>query len=614
MIFKRPPHDGSPARTGHGSDVSRVGQSVAILLVATGVCLSLVWGLNALGLNTANTIVLVLGLSIAVVLVRDRALRLTMDRLRREIAVQKSELGEAIEASRAKSEFVANMSHEIRTPLNGVIGMTELLRESSLDSVQREDVDALSASGDALLSVISDVLDFSKIEAGRLELDPTDFDLRDAVGEACKLAGQVNSAGLHIGQEIDPEVPVMVHGDRARLRQILLNLLSNALKFTAAGEVMVKVRRQEEDRLHFAVSDTGVGIDRDRASQLFEAFVQADQTTARLYGGTGLGLAISRQLVQHMGGEIAAEPRPGGGSVFWFTAELPEVTPGAAAHTPVSETSRGERPRSSTSMPLDRGPLVLIVEDNKINRLVAEALLAKLGVRTALAHSGREGVEMASAVHYAAILIDCQMPEVDGFEATRQIRLAENGNGHHVPIIAMTALTMPGDRERCLAAGMDDYLSKPIRGGELDDIMRRWLPGDELQAEASQGARDDGPSSNGASDESEEVLDQATIVQLQDTLRPEMRRQLIDTFEEQLDQCVDDIAIAVERGDRGEVRRVAHLLKGSSASLGANRLRLCCRRLEHTGRQADANVNEEQIAELRALAAEGRKALREQLA
>jgi two-component system, sensor histidine kinase and response regulator len=294
MISERQRHDGSRVHVRRGGSVRHVGRSAAVLL--TG---------------------------FVVALLRDRALRLTSDRLRRDIAEQKSALGEAIEAARAKSEFVANMSHEIRTPLNGVIGMTELLRDSTLDSVQREDVDSLSASGDALLSVISDVLDFSKIEAGRLELDPTDFDLRAAVEEACKLAEHANHAGLHIGQEVDPEAPAIVHGDRARLRQILLNLLSNAVKFTAAGEVLVRVHRQEDGRMHFVVSDTGVGIDRGRASQLFEAFAQADQSTTREYGGTGLGLAISRQLVQHMGGEIGAEPRRGGGSVFWFTADLP---------------------------------------------------------------------------------------------------------------------------------------------------------------------------------------------------------------------------------------------------------------------------------------------------
>jgi two-component system, sensor histidine kinase and response regulator len=269
---------------------------------------------------------------------------------------------------------------------------------------------------------------------------------------------------------------------------------------------------------------------------------------------------------------------------------------------------------SATSPPTDRGVLVLVVEDNKINRIVAEALLAKLGVRTALAHNGREAVEMASAGAYAAILIDCQMPEVDGFEATRQIRLAENGNGHHVPIIAMTALAMPADRERCLAAGMDDYLSKPIRSGDLDEVIQRWLPGDQPPAEASVQGNGDGSGSNGASAAPEEALDPAIIVQLRDTLQPEMRQRLIDTFEEQLDRCVDQIVIAVRHGDHLEVRRLAHLLKGLSASLGANRLWLCCRRLEHTGRQADPVVDEEQIEELRVLAAEGRKAVRKQLA
>lgn len=264
--------------------------------------------------------------------------------------------------------------------------------------------------------------------------------------------------------------------------------------------------------------------------------------------------------------------------------------------------------------PADRRPWVLIVEDSRVTSRVAEALLAKMGVRTVLAESGRAAVEMASAGKYAAILIDCQMPDVDGFEATRQIRTAENGNGHRVPIIAMTALSMPGDRERCTAVGMDDHLAKPIRPSELEEVLRRWLPRDEPRGEASQKAGEGRSSESDASAMSEEVLDRATVAQLQDMLAPEMRQQLVDAFEEQLDRCVDDIAAAVERGDRGEVRRVAHLLKGSSASLGANRLELCCRRFERTGGQTASRADERQVQELRVLAAESREALRQQLA
>jgi CheY-like chemotaxis protein len=507
----------------------------------------------------------------------------------------------AIDASHAKSEFVANMSHELRTPLNGVIGITNLLRRTALDSTQSDYVDALVASGEALLAVIGEVLDFSKIEAGHLELDRIDFNVREAVEAACYiLAEQAHAKGLEISHWVDADVPTMVHGDRARLRQILLNLLGNAVKFTAAGEVSLRVARHGTDELSFSVSDTGVGIDKDQATHLFEAFVQADQSTSRQYGGTGLGLTISSQLVKAMGGEIVADRRDVGGSVFWFTASLPEVAAATESaerhpelrgmralivddnatnreilahyleswgidHTAVAEAADAidaldqaeqaarpfelvvvdvnlpalggmdlvramrERPTPPTTKVLvlsssavepgsftdsgvgavlakpsgqrtmhdaiaavitgvsarieplradavhpDRGLKILIADDNEINSMLTGELLAQFGLQTAIAHGGLEAVEMAGLKGYAAILMDCQMPGIDGFEATRRIRLAENG--HRVPIIAMTALTMPGDEQRCLDAGMDAYVSKPVLSNELDLALQRWLP------------------------------------------------------------------------------------------------------------------------------------------
>ena len=243
-----------------------------------------------------------------------------------DITEQKRALAEAVEASRHKSEFVANMSHELRTPLNGVVGMTTLLAATSLDSVQREYTDALASSGAALLAIINDILDFSKIEVGHLELDPTNFDLRAAVAEACLMpAEQARAKGLRVSHWVDADVPITVQGDRRRLRQILLNLLSNAVKFTATGDVEVRVSHAGGDVVRFEVADTGVGVDEEHVAHLFDAFVQADQSTTRRYGGTGLGLAIARDLANRMGGDIGAVPRAGRGSVFWFTAVLPAV-------------------------------------------------------------------------------------------------------------------------------------------------------------------------------------------------------------------------------------------------------------------------------------------------
>jgi len=626
-------------------------------------------------------------------------------------------------ATVAKSQFLANMSHEIRSPMNGVIGMSGLLLDTNLDQEQRNYAEAVHVSAKSLLNIINDILDFTKIEAGKFDLETIDFDLRTTVEDVCDIHAQrAHNKGLEIACMVYPEVPLQLKGDPGRLRQILFNLVGNAVKFTERGEVVIRVSLGEETHTHttvrFAVTDTGIGISQNRIDPLFRSFSQLDSSMARKYGGTGLGLAISKQLAEMMGGQIGVESKRGKGSTFWFTAafekqpegkEAPPVLPadirgkrilvvdnsatnrevlcgylkswdcrygeassaqealplmrhaaenGAPFHLAIigfmmlgmdgealgreikadpalkktalvmlsSQGQRGDAARikdigfaAYLTKPIKSSQLfncletvlgeasgrsgigheqsfvtrhtlaeaksslarILVVEDEIINRNFAVSLLKKLGYHVDAAANGTEAVKILESIPYDAVLMDVQMPGMDGYEVTGIIRDMESKVcNHDIPIIAMTAHAMEGDRERCLEKGMNDYVSKPVEPEKLVEVIERQLAKSSSE-EPKATARKDIPDDEG--------FDGRALPKRFDGDEKLFKR-LVKLFLQEVPLQIQELKQALESNDTRLIEKLGHTIKGGSALIDAHSLRDCAFEIEKAGRSRDLNL------------------------